>query len=559
MFDDGRPTFNPLALHFFQFHSSSPPFSLHCIVFRSCPNSYTLSSSPPPTWTEAIQTTNQPPTIPTPFAGPEASRPSPPVPCSSDSLPQVHSDFTTMNANHPPELRTGLQMSTTGPDVPPSPESCCFTTAPVGLPDFGEGVSTVPSSSKAYQDALQNLSASHPPWLDKAAPLSYFTPGLVGSREGSPRSFLSHPPVQKPLPVVPETRRKPDPEAGHSGGGIQGRICIDPRMHPTKAHAKLHHPGLLKGADFCDAGVECAPIEPIESPEKDKRLFPFGDFFDDSSDEEGPVVGYRFRRLTGGDICRERVDVSNHKHSGHSSALKVRPALGVTAFNLSDHEQRQPYHGVSKVRTLADIPPIKLLNPPLEIPLRDSSLADPGQVCDDLAPEQTEARSDSSRPSSEYSSRSSSRHIGDMLLYGEGPPFHQRADSAQSMISDGTVFSPFESGQPAVGEIFHQDRSPILDETAVLSDAEPANAPEETLWANGRSFSQNEDPILRPLECGFPTVHPCSCVVPKVQPSTEDLLGVGLRPLVESPRTKSSAERRTRNRRAETAPELAAY
>ncbi|KAK4669316.1 uncharacterized protein QC763_201870 [Podospora pseudopauciseta] len=460
-----------------------------------------------------------------------------------------------MNANHPPELRTGLQMSTTGPDVPPSPESCCFTTAPVGLPDFGEGVSTVPSSSKAYQDALQNLSASHPPWLDKAAPLSYFTPGLVGSREGSPRSFLSHPPVQKPLPVVPETRRKPDPEAGHSGGGIQGRICIDPRMHPTKAHAKLHHPGLLKGADFCDAGVECAPIEPIESPEKDKRLFPFGDFFDDSSDEEGPVVGYRFRRLTGGDICRERVDVSNHKHSGHSSALKVRPALGVTAFNLSDHEQRQPYHGVSKVRTLADIPPIKLLNPPLEIPLRDSSLADPGQVYDDLAPEQTEARSDPSRPSSEYSSPSSSRQLGDMLLYGEGPPSHQRADSAQSMISDGTVFSPFESGQPAVGEIFHQDRSPILDETAVLSDAEPANAPEETLWANGRSFSQNEGPILRPLECGFPTVHPCSCVVPKVQPSTEDLLGVGLRPLVECPRTKSSAERRARTRRAETAPE----
>ncbi|KAK4177860.1 hypothetical protein QBC36DRAFT_377303 [Triangularia setosa] len=386
-----------------------------------------------------------------------------------------------MNANHPPELRTGLQMGTTGMDVPPRPASCCSTAAPVVLPDIDDGISTVPSSSKAYQDALQNVSARHPPGLDKTNHLSYFMPGLVGSREGSPRSFLSRAPAPKPLPVVPETRRRPSPEHGYSDGGIQGRVCIDPQMHPMEFHAKLHHPGLLKGADFCDAGVECAPIEPIESPEKDKRLFPFGDLFDDSSDEEPPVIGYRFRRLTGGDICRERADVSNHKHSGHSSAVKVRPALGVTAFNLSTHEPHQPYHGVSKVRALADIPPFRFLDQTMEIPVRDSNLMDSGQVLGENTLKQELERSESPRSVSEESSGSSSRYPSDIVIFGELPPAQKRANSSQSMVSNGTVLRSSESGQPAMGDIFHQDHDTILDETCVLGVPEPVDAPEETL------------------------------------------------------------------------------
>ncbi|KAK4195156.1 hypothetical protein QBC40DRAFT_316949 [Triangularia verruculosa] len=456
-----------------------------------------------------------------------------------------------MNANHPPELRTGLQMRTTGIDVPPRPASCCSAAAPLALPD-DDSISTVPSSNKAYRDALQNMSASHPPWLDKANPLSYLMPGPVGSREGSPRSFLSRTPVQKPLPAVPETRRRPPDSAhGHSSGGIQGRVCIDPRLHPMESHAKLHHPGLLKGADFCDAGIECAPVEPVESPEKDKRLFPFGDLFDDSSDEEPPVIGYRFRRLTGGDICRERVDVSNHVHTGHSSAVKVRPAAGLTTFSLAAHEQRQSYHGVSKVCALADIPPFKFPGQSEKVPVRDSNLVNPGQTFDEYSLGQE--RSESPRSISGDSSSSTSRYSGDIVLFGELPPAQPLASSSQSMTSNGTILRPFEPGQPAVGDIFHQDHSPILDETAVLNVPEPVGVPEETLWANGRSFSQIEDPMLRPLERGFlPTAHPGHCVVPKVQPGTDSLLGVGLRPLVESPKGKSGVKRRTRTRRAET-------
>ncbi|KAK0745190.1 hypothetical protein B0T21DRAFT_448234 [Apiosordaria backusii] len=398
-----------------------------------------------------------------------------------------------MNANHPPELRTGLQVSTTGIDVPPRPASCCSTAAPVVLPDVDDGISTVPSSSKAYQDALQNVSASHPPWLDKTNPLPFLVPRLVGSREGSPRSFPSHTPVQKPLPVVPETRRSPNSEHGHSGGGIQGRVCIDPRLHPMESHAKLHHPGLLKGADFCDAGVECAPVEPIESPEKETRLFPFGDLFDDSSDEEPPVIGYRFRRLTGGDICRERVDVSSHKHFGHSSAVKVRPALGVTAFNLSDHEQRQGYHGVSKVRALADIPPFRFLDQSVEIPVRDSSLVDPGQAIDESIMEQEPP--EPPRSVSEDSSSSSSRYSGDIVLFGELPPTQQRAHSSQSMISNGTVLKPFDPDQPEAGDIF-QDHSHVpMDETAVLGIDESADSASELVayWESLSEAARDSD------------------------------------------------------------------
>ena len=73
------------------------------------------------------------------------------------------------------------------------------------------------------------------------------------------------------------------------------------------------------------------------------------------------------RRLTGGDICEQLVDISAHKHYGHSSALKVRPTVGVSH---TKPVPRKSVLGVSKVGPLAFIPPFKY--PENDMPTSDT-------------------------------------------------------------------------------------------------------------------------------------------------------------------------------------------
>ncbi|KAI1389679.1 uncharacterized protein F4822DRAFT_442894 [Hypoxylon trugodes] len=99
-----------------------------------------------------------------------------------------------------------------------------------------------------------------------------------------------------------------------------GIVCIDPTIHPPGAHAEIHHPGLVVGADFCDAGFVTDRDSPIRTPPT--KLSPVN--------PSKPILTGRVRRLlSGGDTCEEIVDVSEHVHKNHTSAVKVRPATGL--------------------------------------------------------------------------------------------------------------------------------------------------------------------------------------------------------------------------------------
>ncbi|KAI0137909.1 hypothetical protein F4776DRAFT_654594 [Hypoxylon sp. NC0597] len=105
-------------------------------------------------------------------------------------------------------------------------------------------------------------------------------------------------------------------------------VCIDPTMHPPGMHANIHHPGLVSGADFCEAGLPVDRDSPITTPPR--RLSPVGM-------SDNILTGRVYRILSGGDICEDKVDVSDHIHNAHSSAVKVRPALGLLP-NVEPHE-----------------------------------------------------------------------------------------------------------------------------------------------------------------------------------------------------------------------------
>ncbi|KAI1380993.1 hypothetical protein F4677DRAFT_452593 [Hypoxylon crocopeplum] len=118
-------------------------------------------------------------------------------------------------------------------------------------------------------------------------------------------------------------------------------VCIDPTIHPPGTHAKIHHPGLVAGADFCDAGLATERDSPIRTPPS--RLSPI-----DLVDEV--LTGRTQRLLTGGDICQEIIDVSEHIHGNHSSAIKVRPALGL----FYGDGKHGGHSGISKVQPASE-------------------------------------------------------------------------------------------------------------------------------------------------------------------------------------------------------------
>jgi hypothetical protein len=125
------------------------------------------------------------------------------------------------------------------------------------------------------------------------------------------------------------------------------KICLDPvALHITESHSKAHHPGLLKGADFCDAGVAGQPLS--------QRPFspaPSGAMSSGSSELE--LIHARVdRKMSGGDSCTATVEIPIPKHHGHSHSTKVRPANDLAIYYR--HEDPADGHGphpaISKVR-----------------------------------------------------------------------------------------------------------------------------------------------------------------------------------------------------------------
>jgi hypothetical protein len=94
------------------------------------------------------------------------------------------------------------------------------------------------------------------------------------------------------------------------------RVCLDPSLHANESHAHAHHPGLLKGADFCDAG---APTRGLHS------LWSSPTHTSSSSDSFSVRSGQVYQVLPGGEVRKTDVQVAVPRHKGHSRAVKVRP------------------------------------------------------------------------------------------------------------------------------------------------------------------------------------------------------------------------------------------
>ncbi|KAK4226492.1 hypothetical protein QBC38DRAFT_528798 [Podospora fimiseda] len=452
-----------------------------------------------------------------------------------------------MNANHSPEPPRKLPPHlSAGPEVACRHPSCCSTAIPPSLPNNDGPDSRVPSPNKAYQRALQYVSAGHFPWLDK----SLVVPGPIGSAEGSAKSVLIPSSAQKHRSPSPKTATKSHGSSrfghSHTRNGIQGRVCIDPQLHSAESHAKLHHPDLVKGADFCDAGAEAIQDTTIESAAKDRRIFPFKDLFDDSSsDEESPVMGYRYRKLTGGDVCKERVDVSVHKHHGHSSALKVRAAPGTTfKFNTSLEGRREV---VSKVGPLAQIAPFKHTRKVLDSGIQLESRTQHDQDEIELYPGVMHASVDFDLK--ELASSGPIEQDEETVIYrsrrqteGDRYPGWSAWKTNESLALPPIRWTPepdqdFETSR----DRHHQGHNHVSKvRPAILNSTDSDNEAQDTLWSNGKVWNQV-------IETGHSDPRKST----KMQLPVEDD-----KPPVERPK------RGTRARRAETsqsASELVAY
>ncbi|EEY14425.1 conserved hypothetical protein [Verticillium alfalfae VaMs.102] len=125
----------------------------------------------------------------------------------------------------------------------------------------------------------------------------------------------------------------------------QERPCIDPTLHTTESHRKVQHPGLLKGADFCDAGTSGQLAQQTSLPSTDSGIV-------SSTSSEPEILLVQVQRtLTGDDLCPTTIPIEIPKHAEHSRATKVRPAADLKPFyhheNINQGQQSHP--AVSKV------------------------------------------------------------------------------------------------------------------------------------------------------------------------------------------------------------------
>lgn len=129
-------------------------------------------------------------------------------------------------------------------------------------------------------------------------------------------------PPKTPSPAVLPDLRGVSPDIPASE-----RVCLDPTLHGKETHAHAHHPGLLKGADFCDYGA----------PTKDS----------------GPVVA--------SSGSRSPDELATPGYEGHSRAVKVRPAFNYQPMHdtTSGSVLRESQYGhiPSKVKPFDSRPP----------------------------------------------------------------------------------------------------------------------------------------------------------------------------------------------------------
>ncbi|KAK1519979.1 hypothetical protein CPAR01_15472 [Colletotrichum paranaense] len=189
----------------------------------------------------------------------------------------------------------------------------------------------------------------------------------IPSRKYSP-SQLQDNPVPTVSQRLMETTTNVDPYFPRE------TICVDPLIHPDESHTKVHHRGILKGADFCDTGV---PGQPVPQQLENRTSSSFSSSSSSPSSEAEIVLAKVRRAMTGDDLCLSTVKVTVPKHDGHSHAMKVRPAFNLPTFeypNIGRQQQSPP--GVSKVRPFdpakEHLLPEGDINGPTEIEIKES-------------------------------------------------------------------------------------------------------------------------------------------------------------------------------------------
>lgn len=171
---------------------------------------------------------------------------------------------------------------------------------------------------------LVDTDISAPPVLSRYSPPSpvrYDSSAPQRQPENKPTNAkhgITPPQTTSPV-VLPENRGvSPDIPASE-------RVCLDPTLHVRDTHAHAHHPGLLKGADFCDTG---APTREI-----------------------GPVLS------SSGSTSSEPEDTRGYE--GHSRIVKVRPAFNYHPMqDVANHSTANyPHYGhsVNKVQPFSSV------------------------------------------------------------------------------------------------------------------------------------------------------------------------------------------------------------
>lgn len=119
------------------------------------------------------------------------------------------------------------------------------------------------------------------------------------------------------------------------------RVCIDPTLHTHESHSKAHHPGLLRGADFCGAGKPTKVMsQPLSSPDPQSS----------SSDNFSIRSGRIHQVLPSGETCFTNVQVAVPRSQGHSRAVKVRAIPQEHNLYTPVASHRNHGLGLSKVR-----------------------------------------------------------------------------------------------------------------------------------------------------------------------------------------------------------------
>ncbi|TKW52121.1 hypothetical protein CTA1_11791 [Colletotrichum tanaceti] len=182
-------------------------------------------------------------------------------------------------------------------------------------------------------------------------------------------------------------------------------VCVDPLIHPDESHIKAHHRGLLKGADFCDAGVPGQPIAQLPDASSSSSSS------SSSTSSEAAVVHARIRRaMTGDDLCLSTVEVTVPKHDGHSHATKIRPAFNQPTFNYPiEHQEQKSPLGVSKVRSF---------DPAKEHMLSERTILQPSVPADDNNESLAAIPVSKVRPFTEESNADTEKHREEYFAIG---------------------------------------------------------------------------------------------------------------------------------------------